>query len=474
VGSSPTFRTTFDPADGRRRIGRARMAAAKDLLLINPWIYDFTAYDFWLKPLGLLYVAALLERSGAFRVSFIDCLDRRHPGLEKPPPMKPDGRGPLPKVEVPKPAPLEGVPRRFSRYGLPVRLFEEELAACPQPEAVLLTSAMTYWYPGVQAAVDLVRRRFGSVPVILGGVYATLCPEHARTHSGADVVIIGPGERSLFATLRSVLGDGLPPDSGLDGLDALPSPAFGRLRDRTWLPVLTSRGCPFRCTFCASSLLADKFEQRPAASVAAEIESHHARFGTRHFAFYDDALLVDKERHALPLLERIAAAALPVRLHAPNGLHIREIDIQTASRLRAAGVDSIYLSLESSDEALVRERTPKTSPGELAAALTALQEAGYARRDVSIYLIVGLPGQGAEGVVESIRFVRGLGATPRVAFFSPIPGTAEWETLRRRGAVTDASDPLLHNKIAFSYLGSDITAAELDRIKKVLTEKRAA
>jgi radical SAM superfamily enzyme YgiQ (UPF0313 family) len=440
------------------------MDPAKNLLLINPWIYDFTAYDFWLKPLGLLYVAAILEKAGRVRLSFIDCLDRFHPGLGKPAVLKPDGRGPFPKEEVPKPALLDGVPRRFSRYGIPVRLFEEELSRVPRPDAVLLTCTMTYWYPGVQAVVDLVRRRFGAVPVILGGIYATLCPEHARRQSGADVVVSGPGERAVFAALRDALGDGVPPGPELSGLDALPAPAFGRLRDRTWLPVLTSRGCPFRCTFCASHLLADGFEQRAPASVAAEIEDHHALFGTRDFAFYDDALLVDKDRHAVPLLERIAVAATPVRLHAPNGLHIREIDGPMARLFRAAGLSSIYLSLESADESLVRERTPKISPDDLPRALAALGAAGYDRRDVGVYLIMGLPGQSGASVEESIRFVRGLGATPRVAFFSPIPGTAEWDTLARAGAVTEGTDPLLHNKIAFAYLKGDLAPAEFERI----------
>jgi radical SAM superfamily enzyme YgiQ (UPF0313 family) len=447
------------------------MAPAKNVLLINPWIYDFTAYDFWLKPLGLLYMAALLERHPSFRLSFIDCLDRSHPGLGAPSKMKPDGRGPFHKEEIPKPGLLAGVPRRFSRYGIPIRLFEEELGRVPRPDAVLLTCTMTYWYPGVQAVVELVRRRFGTVPVILGGVYATLCRGHAQSASGADIVAPGPGEKSLFAALRAALGDGVPPPPEFAGLDSLPAPAFEWLRDRTWLPVLTSRGCPFRCTFCASHLLADGFEQRSPHSVAAEIEAHHARFGTRNFAFYDDALLLDKERHIVPLLERIAAAGFPVRLHTPNGLHIREIDVRLARLFRQAGVTSLYLSLESADESLVHEKSPKTSPGDLPKALAALEEAGYGRQDVSVYLIMDLPGQGAASVEESIRYVRGLGATPRVAYFSPIPGTAEWETLSRRGVVSEDTDPLLHNKVAFAYLKGDSSPAEFEGVKKILAEE---
>jgi radical SAM superfamily enzyme YgiQ (UPF0313 family) len=447
------------------------MAVSRNILLVNPWIYDFTAYDFWALPIGLLYAAALLEKYTRHRLSFIDCLDRSHPGLTKPPRTKPDGRGPFPKEAVPKPPVLGPVPRRFSRYGIPVRLFEEALASVPRPDAVLMTCGMTYWYPGVQAAVDLVRRRFGGVPVILGGIYASLCPDHAASQSGADTVAAGPAETSLFPALRDVLGDrAVPAALPASGIDSLPAPSFGLLRDRFWLPVLTSRGCPFRCTFCASRLLAGSLEQRPPASVAAEIEDHYIRFGTRDFVFYDDALLVNKERHIVPLLERVAAAALPLRFHTPNGLHIREIDAPMARLLRRSGVESLYLSLESADPSLLREKTPKTSPEELEPALAALENAGYRRREIGVYLIAGLPGQEAAGVMESIEFVRALGATPRVAFFSPIPGTGEWDALLSRGIVTDGTDPLLHNKLAFAYLKGDLTRAGFDGVRRLLAE----
>jgi radical SAM superfamily enzyme YgiQ (UPF0313 family) len=444
------------------------MSASKNVLLINPWIYDFTAYDFWMKPLGLLYVASLIRRFTPHAVSFIDCLDRSHPGLKKPPAMKADGRGPFPKEEVPKPAFLQGVPRRFSRYGIPVAVFEEELARSPKPDVVLLTSAMTYWYPGVQAVVDLVRRRFGSVPVVLGGIYATLCPDHARAETGADLVVPGPAEASVFAALAEALGAGPAFSLDLSDPDALPPPAFDLLRDKTWLPVMTSRGCPLRCSFCASALLSPAFSQRPVAAVLSEVLESHVRFGTRHFAFYDDAFLSGKKRHAWPLLEGLSVAARPLSFHTPNGLHLREIDGTTARLLRAADVRSIYLSLESTDEALMRERSPKASAEDLARALGELERAGYDRRAVGVYLIMGLPGQGAAGVAESVRFVRGLRATPRVAFFSPIPGTTEWATLVRRGVLAEDSDPLLHNNTAFAYLKSDIPVPEFAAFKRTL------
>ena len=437
------------------------MQHAKDILFINPWIYDFAAYDFWMKPLGLLYAASLVRRHTPHRLSFVDCLDRFHPGLAGHPAGKPDGRGPFPKEEVPKPEAVRGVPRRFSRYGLPLALFEEELARVPRPDAVLMTSGMTYWYPGIQAVVDRVRRKFGPVPVILGGIYATLCPGHARAESGADLVVPGPAEEGLLPALAEVLGGAAIGAPDPSAPDPLPAPAFDLLRDRTWLPVLTSRGCPLRCTYCASRLLSSGFKQRPPASVLTEIVDSHIRFGTRHFAFYDDALLLGKRGHAWPLFVGLAASGLPLTVHTPNGLHLREIDAETARLMRAAGLKSLYLSMESTDADLMRERSPKASPADLENALRQLEAAGYEKGSVSVYLIAGLPGQAAAGVAESIRFVQSLGAVPRVAYFSPIPGTEEWASLVRAGVMDDAADPLLHNKTAFAYLKSGLAPDEL-------------
>ena len=65
--------------------------SAPFILLINPWIHDFAAYDLWIKPIGLLSIAAILKKSG-FAVHFIDCLDINHPGMLSNPEIKPPSR----------------------------------------------------------------------------------------------------------------------------------------------------------------------------------------------------------------------------------------------------------------------------------------------------------------------------------------------------------------------------------------------
>jgi len=112
------------------------------ILCINPWMYDFAAYNTWIEPLGLLTVAGILRAAG-HEVALIDCLDRHHPGAPAPrSPRDAYGCGQFQKVELRKPAVLAHVPRRWGRYGLPVEVFEAELDAQPYPDAVLVTSGV--------------------------------------------------------------------------------------------------------------------------------------------------------------------------------------------------------------------------------------------------------------------------------------------------------------------------------------------
>ena len=75
--------------------------------------------------------------------------------------------------------------------------FRSRLHALPPPEVIGLSSMMSYWYPGVAETIEVLRETFPGVPIVLGGIYATLGEEHART-LGADAVITGRGERDML------------------------------------------------------------------------------------------------------------------------------------------------------------------------------------------------------------------------------------------------------------------------------------
>ncbi len=410
------------------------------LLLINPWVYDFAAYDFFAAPLGLLYLAGLLKAQG-YAVQLLDCLEVPHarPG--------PFGTGRYPKEILPTPAPFQGIPRRYGRYGISEAAFRSALSGAPRPAAVLVTSLMTYWYPGVAAAIRLTRQAFPGVPVILGGIYATLCPEHARRESGADLVVTGPGEEQVLAHLAGV-GLNSPKAETPADLDSLPYPALHLLPHLTYLPLLTSRGCPFKCAYCASHLLQPRYRRRSPLAVAEEVSHWQERLGLKDVAFYDDALLMEAESHLLPILEELSRRGRNFRFHTPNGLHARAVTREVAGWLKRAQFATLRLGVETTALGTAR-LDGKLEEGELEEALAHLREAGFRQEEMGVYLLMGLPHQEEGEVVASIRRVKELGATPILAQYSPIPGTALWPEAVKSSRYDLEADPLFHNNSLF-------------------------
>ena len=94
-----------------------------EILLVNPPIYDFAAYDFWLKPYGMLSIAGFLRGKADFML--FDYLDRTHPFMTADEELKDDqwGRGRFNEQKIPSPACLEDIPRFFRRFGLPRDFF---------------------------------------------------------------------------------------------------------------------------------------------------------------------------------------------------------------------------------------------------------------------------------------------------------------------------------------------------------------
>ncbi len=420
------------------------------LLLINPWITDFAAFDFWSKPLGLLYVASVVQQAGA-EVDYIDCLDRFHPLLA---PYRQTlrkhtrkyGTGKYLRQVIPKPAVFRHIPRYYARYGMPVPVFEALLKQVPRPDAVLVTSGMTYWYPGVQTAVHLVRQHFGSVPVILGGIYATLLPDHARKTSGADVVIEGEAESIIVSVLENAIGHSALMPVSYSSLDEIPPPAWHLYHTLPYAVVMTSRGCPLRCSFCASYNVSGAFRMRNPEGVVQEIAEIHSRFQVVDFAFYDDALLTNYRRHLIPILEKIRKAGLNLRFHTPNGLQCKFLTLELAREMKATGFKTMRLSLESVDETRQKQdMSKKVTQESFVRAAENLHRAGFEVEDLDAYVLMALPGQPLVEVLQSMAFVHVHKIGIRLAAYSPIPGTIDYHRAVRSRMISPEDDPLLTN-----------------------------
>ncbi|MGQ9617396.1 MAG: B12-binding domain-containing radical SAM protein [Candidatus Aminicenantia bacterium] len=437
------------------------------LLLVNPWIADFTAYDLWIRPLGLLYIASILLKWDVAEIQFINCIDNFHPSVpQKFKKKRADSTSRLFSFDIEKPEILKIIPRKFKLFGIPIDAFENELEKVGKVDGVFMTSFMTYWYPGVQIAIERIRKKLGSIPVILGGIYPTLLPEHAKKNSGADFVIQGEAENQIGKILKEIFGVKKDFENFKD-LDSIPFPEYRLLRDKDSLPFLTSRGCPFRCSYCASFIVSGKFRERSVKNCIKELQLVKNSFKTNHIAFYDDALLFNSESRIEPLLRSVIEKSLNFNFHTPNGLSIKEINRELAFLMKKANFKTIRLSLESVSKNFLLKTKSEHKFGDLKRVVVFFEEAGFRSYELEVYILVGLPLQEMEEVEESVRYAGECGVRVRFAYFSPIPKTEEWIKMEEAGLISSYDDPLLHNKVLFPYLWSKISPEKLAYLKEL-------
>lgn len=427
---------------------------AGTVLLINPPIYDFAAYDLFTKPLGLLHIAAHLRCRG-YQVKLVDALDRRHPLLTEkvgPPRVKPNGTGKYHAEIIPTPTCLHHIPRNYRRYGLPEDLLARAIInACQEekPLAVLITSMMTYWYPAVADTIKLVRQLLPGVPVALGGVYATLFPDHATRVCQPDRLFPGSHLDQLFVWLGALAGNSQATNTSSYSDDEVGF-SYDLYPHLDYATLLTGLGCPYRCEYCASRLLQPEIKQFSPAHVVRQVQEVfgmiHPQNGAANIAFADDALLADPDHHFIPIFNSIKELGIPLRFHTPNGLHCRFMTRSVAKLMYDNNFQMIRLSYEASDDA---PRWQQASDGKISdaafqQAVENLVHAGYAPGQLEAYLLVGLPSQTLDEVEQSVRAVHRLGVQIRLSQYSPIPGTPLFGASCQLYGV-DPEEPLLHN-----------------------------
>ncbi|MDD9302356.1 MAG: cobalamin B12-binding domain-containing protein [Desulfobacter sp.] len=440
------------------------------ILCINPWIHDFAAFDFWAKPLGLLSLAAIL-RQNRVKVSFMDCMDRFHPLQTRPGKILWDGRGPFDKTPIPIPEDLafylEDETRAFCRYGTPKEWIEQDLLAMEPPDLIMVTSLMTYWASGVAQTIELVKHFFPEVPLVLGGIYASLCQDHAEQFSGADRVVTGPGETILADLVEEFTGFKMTCLPDPKDLDTSPFPALDLQNHMAYAPILTSRGCPFSCEYCASSFLEPRLRRRSPDHVFKEICHWHDHFNIKHFPFYDDALLINPKNYAFPLLEKIIGADLDLNFHTPNALHIREINPKAARLMFQAGFKAIRLGLETTNFSKERHHDVKVRADEFFAAVQSLKDAGFQKEQLGAYLLCGLPDQDLEDVKKSMDLVKQTGILPVLAYYTPIPHTPMWEEALACARFDLSAHPGLTNNSLFPCVTSQKDLDRISQLKKM-------
>jgi hypothetical protein len=415
------------------------------ILLINPPIYDFAAFDFWLKPLGMLTAAGKIADATDFQL--FDFLDRNHQFYADKPQFKSDpwGRGRFFSTVIPKPDVLKQIPRYYRRFGLPAEIFIDFLKTNKPADFAFIQTVMTYWYLGYQEVIEAVKSYWPRTKIVLGGPYTMICPEHAK-NLGADFL---EKDNPLHpsALLRTGKAGGFR------------MPLWNLYKNPQTAAMKITQGCPFKCTYCTVPIFCDGFSTKPLQQAIEELR-FLISLGVKNIAFYDDALLYKSDETLKPLLRYVIENKIDVSFHTPNALNARFIDSELAALLVKAGFKSFYLGFESRAEEFQKQTGSKIYDDEFANAVKTLIAAGADINGITAYLILGHPRFEIQEIEESMKFVNSLGVKIMLAEFSPIPGTADGKFCEK---YIDLSEPLLHSKTAFPIilLGSE----KINRIK---------
>jgi len=441
------------------------------ILAINPPIEDFKVQGGLIFPLGLLVIISVLKKAGA-HIDFIDCMNPEDKAVKKA--LKVDsvyynvfGTCCSMETETKRPDILSDVPRPWKLFGMNYDLLLKELGEYKTPNVILITSGLTYHYRSVFKTISVLKKAFSNVPILLGGIYATLCYEHAVKFSNADYVVRGPGERIIIDLLKNKYNTNIS-NIPMNNHDEIPGPDLGVYFQRSTrlrhAPIMMNRGCPFKCSYCASDQLSG-FVQYSIDNVFQYIIKC-VSFGIRSFIFYDDALLINGSSRIDVLLRKIQARKLRVYFSTPNSMHARYITQRRAELMKACGFRYLRLSIETTDHFRMKEN-PKISTTEFLKAVDYLKAAGFDYRNIGVYYMVGQPAQTRNDMIDTMMFIYKQNVIAIPLQYSPIPGTRDYIKAVADGIINIDMDPLLTNRECFLFSGDETQRETVKRIMRL-------
>ncbi len=420
-------------------------------------------------PLGLAYLGAVL-RANNFEVIIID--------------------GALGSVHH--------FNRRRYLYGLKPDQLAQAIAQT-SPDIIGISCPFTTRYSLFKTALKSLRSIAPNIPIIAGGIHPTLYPQDVIENDGVEVVVLGEGEATLVELLKRFNDSGHLEADGLDGvawrvdgktvinpkrnyiqnLDELPIPAFdlmeverymarsrGRWASRrlSSLPLLTSRACPGRCSFCSSHLLQGPvWRSHSPERVIMEIEHLLDRYHPTLITIEDDRFTWNRER-VLKICKGIVDRKLKIKWNTPNGVHIADLDEEILIWMKKSGCISLNLAVESGDEYILQHIIGKKATNKQALEVAEIcHRLGIA---INGYFVIGMPSETEQSLSKTYDLcmklkLDGLG----VFIATPFPGTRLFNDCVKRGYI----DP----KSAFETIASAEDAALLNSVMFETPELKA-
>jgi radical SAM superfamily enzyme YgiQ (UPF0313 family) len=310
------------------------------------------------------------------------------------------------------------------------------------------------------------RYRAMGTQVILGGLHVTAMPQEAMLH--ADSIVIGEGEPLWPALIEDLKAGKLKPIYDARGLsfdlaDA-PMPRFDLLDISQYnrLTVQTQRGCPFRCEFCAASILiSPKYKLKPVDKVMAEIRRIKELWPKPFIEFADDNSFVNKP-HSKALMRELAKEN--VRWFTESDISVAEDD-ELLGLMRDSGCAQVLIGLESTSPASLNglERHANWKARQLDHYFQAIQRIQDHGITVNGCFVLGLDGAGPENFEQVWQFVKASGLYEvQITVMTAFPGTPLYNRLHGEGRLLQENAWELCTLFDVNFKPTSMSVAELE------------
>lgn len=327
-----------------------------------------------------------------------------------------------------------------------------------QKYSLIGISATTGEMRTVEVLVDFIKELNPGCTVLLGGIHATLYPKETLTeYKKIDYCLRGEGEETLidFLTKDRVGVKGLCCRDGnsmhigevqlLPDLNDRPFPSYDKFEldkyydsssfSRT-VHVLTSRGCPYACTYCSKGL-GNRFRPRTPEDVVAEMEYLKATYNVRKIRVADDNFSFDLGR-AKKICNLMIERKLNVTWINAGGLRVDKVDDELLHLMKISGCIGVGLGIESVSDRILKEYKKGTNIDKVTSAINMVKKYGM---EVGGFFLIGAPGDTREEIYKQLDYAKKMKLDN--AYWSnliPFPGTEIWDWISRNNYWVNA-DP---------------------------------
>ncbi len=332
-----------------------------------------------------------------------------------------------------------------------LRIKSEKVAPYVIDADVVGLTAMT---PTINEAANIahqLKQANSNLPIILGGAHATLLSEETMAAiPEVDVIVRGEGERTVIdlmwalehkLPLDDIQGISYRKDSEVVSnharsittnvdLDSLPFLAYHLLpwrkykrhppygRASPFATIITSRGCPYRCSFCSKDVFGYKFRAQSPERVVEEIAYCKEKFGVKEIAFYDDVFTLNKGR-AYAIADGIMKSGLKIRWTCETRVNL--VDKDLLRHMKQAGCYAIAYGIESASQEILNALHKDITLEQVEETVHTTQEAGM---QTIGYFMIGSPWETPETIANTIEFAKKLKLDfAQFAITIPFPGT---------------------------------------------------